>query len=387
MGKRESILNPQIILERIEKQLESLGMSKQDLSTLTYIPYPTLINNFQIGKIPMFDDLFRISLALGIPISDLIAEEEPDYTGNSNNILYWKKYIPVGHFRNSFMLHIQDKIALAKAFQRMSETTSLGFGLVESKQETPSIEELRFHCFFHTLNLYRVDSVFIFSKMSEMVNSFYSNNPERLITLPEYRTAQNKMTLSLWAIRYLPTQTLWAHISKRIPEKFPTLSAFLKEAKLNSQTYGKYLNAVRERSTPSTESVYRICKLLDTQNLDEVIRANLPPIPEQSTNSAIYAGVIPHTIENDILKETLKPLPYLAMFYDCVFSLNYESLSRIHKYVMASIQHPFHSPDYLTVARPSGGYSEGIARVDQIGIFATEIKADYQLQNVTDQVD
>lgn len=381
MGKRETILDPEVILTRIERQLDQLNMTKQELSTLTYITYPTLINNFQKKKIPMFNDLYKISLAIGMPVDDLLAENEPDCTENEDNILAWRKLIPGGHYKSSFLLHIQDKVAIAKTFRALAEKQSTGFDptAMFMQRFTLSIDDLRFYCFLHTITMHRADSIFIFSKMSEMVNAFFSNKTDSVITFPEYRKAQNKMALSVWVLPYLPTQNLWTYINKRIPEKYPTLSSFLKDAKLNSQTYGKYLNACNERSTPSTESVYRICRLLDITDLDSTIRGNLPEIPSASTNAARFAGVLPHEIENDVIRNNLKALPYLAMFYDCVFSLNYESLSTIQKYITDSVWHPFSSSDYIVFARTAKECEFGV-RFDEIGHRTNDLWADYSTE-------
>ena len=67
------------------------------------------------------------------------------------------------------------------------------------------------------------------------------------------------------------------------------------------------------------------------------------------------------------------------MFYDCVFSLNYDSLSKIQEYITDSIWHPFNSPDYLTIAKNEKSAESGI-RIDELGHSTDNLWADYRVE-------
>ena len=348
MIRKAELLNAKTILKRMETQREMMGMTRQDISYLTDIPYSTLTNNFQKNKVPMFDDLYRMSLSIGMPMDELVSEEEPAYSLNKDNMLYWKEFTPSRSFSETFIQAFPDKVALARTFNAMAQKSDPFQTLGHNNHKQKSIDDLRFLCIFHTLTTYEVDSIFLFMKMSQLVNVFFSNaKPDNTLTLYDYRTAQKEMTLSLWAFPCMSVQNLFQVINEKFPSKFPNLSAFLKEAKLNSQTYGKYLKASEQSSTPSTDTVYRICKLLDIRDIDNAIRSRLPDIPTESVNAGIPAGIIPHAIEDGTLRETLKPLPYLAMFYDCVFSLSYDMLWEIAIQIYSALSHPYYMDKML----------------------------------------
>ena len=379
MIRKSDLLNAKTILKRMETQREMMGMTRQDISYLTDIPYSTLTNNFQKHKIPMFDDLYRISLSIGMPVDELVSEDEPAYSLNKDNMLYWKEFIPSHSFSGTFIQAFPDKVALARTFNAMAQKSDPFQTLGHNNHKQKSIDDLRFLCIFHTLTTYEVDSIFLFMKMSQLVNDFFSNtNPDNPLTLYDYRTAQEEMALSLWAFPCMSVQNLFQVINEKFPSKFPNLSAFLKEAKLNSQTYGKYLKASEQSSTPGTDTVYRICKLLDIRDIDNTIRSLLPDIPSESDNVGIPAGILPHAIEDEVLMETLKPLPYLAMFYDCVFSLSYDMLWEIALQIYSALSHPYHLDKMMLGALLKGNGTTMISTGAPYGILHEDLQLDYK---------
>ena len=78
----------------------------------------------------------------------------------------------------------------------------------------------------------------------------------------------------------------------------------------------------------------KVCSLLGIDDIDGAIRSKLPDIPAESSNPYQKAGLIPHEIENDALRNNLKSLPYLAMFFDAFFSLNYNTLLGIYNQIL-----------------------------------------------------
>lgn len=61
------------IMKRIENQQKFLNMTRQDLMAITDIPYATLTSCIQKNTLPRFNDLYLISLAIGIPIDTLLS--------------------------------------------------------------------------------------------------------------------------------------------------------------------------------------------------------------------------------------------------------------------------------------------------------------------------
>ena len=121
MIRKAELLNAKTILKRMETQREMMGMTRQDISYLTDIPYSTLTNNFQKNKVPMFDDLYRMSLSIGMPMDELVSEEEPAYSLNKDNMLYWKEFTPSRSFSETFIQAFPDKVALARTFNAMAQ--------------------------------------------------------------------------------------------------------------------------------------------------------------------------------------------------------------------------------------------------------------------------
>ena len=58
-------------------------------------------------------------------------------------------------------------------------------------------------------------------------------------------------------------------------------------------------------------------------------------------------GIKPHDIEDNNLKDNLKSLPYLAMFYDCLFALGFDDLKAIAIQIQSSINCGYDNADTI----------------------------------------
>lgn len=324
----EKELDKAAIVGSIEQQQKKLNMTRQDLTAITDIPYATLTSCIQKNKLLRFNDLYLISLAIGMPIDELLSPSK-HIKGSTNNILYWQKYMSEGVSRR-YLLRFPDKVAISKTIASLSKDINLFTFFLPPKEITKSIEDFKATIFFHTLCMDDIFSIFHFADMVNKINDFYSITSDEPLVIIDYFLANSQMAASLWGYPFLAVQNLWRSIDDIVSEKYVTLSAFLKDAGINSLTYSKYLNACSSHASPETETVWRVCSLLGIDDIDGAIRSKLPEIPSQSSNPYQKVGLIPHTVEDPSLKENLKSLPYLAMFFDSLFSLSYNVLSDIY---------------------------------------------------------
>ena len=98
MGKKT--LDVATILEAIDTQQKLLNMSRQDICALTGIPYSTFTGAIQKKKLPRFNELYLISLAIGLPI-DLLLQAPISHDFDQSNIRYWLRYMPEGEIRRA----------------------------------------------------------------------------------------------------------------------------------------------------------------------------------------------------------------------------------------------------------------------------------------------
>ena len=117
MGKKT--LDVATILEAIDTQQKLLNMSRQDICALTGIPYSTFTGAIQKKKLPRFNELYLISLAIGLPI-DLLLQAPISHDFDQSNIRYWLRYMPEGEIRR-FLVRFPDKVAIAKTFKALSD--------------------------------------------------------------------------------------------------------------------------------------------------------------------------------------------------------------------------------------------------------------------------
>lgn len=149
-------------------------------------------------------------------------------------------------------------------------------------------------------------------------------------------------------------------VHELIPTRYTSVNAFLKHAGINSQTYNKYLNACTSHASPGTETVLRVCSLLGIDGIDGTIISKLPDIPAESSNPYQKAGLTPHEIENVALRNNLKPLPCLAMFFDAFFSLSYNTLLGIYNQIQRTDSSKIKSTEALRrLPFPDNAYKIG----------------------------
>lgn len=320
------------IMKAIESQQKNLNMTRQDLMAITDIPYATLTSCIQKNTLPRFNDLYLISLAIGIPIDALLSGRPTD-ANIKGNIMYWRPHVSSGIPRR-YLLRFPDKTAISKTIAALLEGVSPFVLSLPPAEISKSKEELKAAIFFNLLFMDDIFSIFQFADMVKEINKFYVVKQDEAPTIVDYFLANSQMATSLWGYPYLAVQNLWQVVHELIPNRYTSVNAFLKDAGINSQTYNKYLNACTSHASPGTETVLKVCSLLGIDDIDGAIRSKLPDIPAESSNPYQKVGLIPHEIENTALRNNLKPLPYLAMFFDAFFSLSYNTILRIYNQIL-----------------------------------------------------
>ena len=337
MGKGK--LDVAAILEIIDKQQKLLNMSRQDICALTGIPYSTFTGAIQKKKLPRFNDLYLISLAIGLPI-DLLLQAPKDYSYDLRNICAWIKFMPEGDIRR-FLVRFPDKVALAKMFKALSDDLTGHFLFLPPAVVIKNKEEMKAASLFNLLTMDEFYSFFCYAHMVDAINEFYGVKLEETLCITDYYNSGKQLAATLWGYPNIAVEYLWTHVEELIPTKYPNTSAFLKEAGINSVTHARYLCASQEEASPGVETVVKVCSLLGIDDIDGAIRSKLPEIVEKSDNSYQKLGIIPHPIENKAVKDNLKSLPYLAMFADMLFSLSYPVIEKIYSEVYkAATTHP-----------------------------------------------
>ena len=345
-------------MKRIENQQKFLNMTRQDLMAITDIPYATITSCVQKNTLPRFNDLYLISLAIGIPIDTLLTGRT---TGANimGNIMYWRPHVSLGIPRR-YLLRFPDKVAISKTIAALVEENSPFVLSLPPAEISKSMEELKAAIFFNLLFMDDIFSIFQFADMVKEINKFFVVKSDEAPTIVDYFLANSQMATSLWGYPYLAVQNLWQVVHELIPTRYTSVNAFLKHAGINSQTYSKYLNACTSHASPGTETVLKVCSLLGIDDIDGAIRSKLPDIPAESSNPYQKAGLIPHEIENDALRNNLKPLPYLAMFFDAFFSLSYNTLLEIYNQIQRIDSSQIKSTEALRrLPFPENAYSIG----------------------------
>lgn len=346
------------IMKRIENQQKFLNMTRQDLMAITDIPYATITSCVQKNTLPRFNDLYLISLAIGIPIDTLLSGMTTD-KNLKGDIMWWRPHVSQGIPRR-YLLRFPDKIAISKTIEALVEGVSIFVLSLPTADISKTKEELKAAIFFNLLFMDDIFSIFQFSDMVKEINKFFVVKTDETPTIVDYFLANSQMATSLWGYPYLAVQNLWQVVHELIPTRYTSVNAFLKYAGINSQTYNKYLNACTSHASPGIETVLKVCSLLGIDDIDEAIRSKLPDIPSTSSNPYQKAGLIPHEIENAALREHLKPLPYLAMFFDAFFSLSYNTLLEIYNQIQRTDASKIKSTDALRrLPFPDNAYSIG----------------------------
>lgn len=343
-------LNADTILERIETQRMQLGLSRNEVAIQAGILPSTFLSNFKKHKIPMFADLFRIAAALGITIDTLLYgyKGKNDSYEDPDNILYWITKSGGVPSPTSLLMHCSDKTAICKTIQILSNDCTKGVLADPLISETS--EDLRISVFLTFLRAEEVDAIHIYKCVMKILEEEYVSKYDDLQPLCKLLMQMQELENCLWDYKHLPVEYLWKEIDKKVKNSavYSNKTKFLNDSGINSRTYSDYYDATRTKSSPSTETVWKVCALLNLGDLDKRIRSHLPGIGTHLESSTITKLIMTYEIQNEVLKENLKSLPFLAQFFDAIFSLAYGGLSRINKIAAGSRVSPYSDMMYST---------------------------------------
>lgn len=169
MGKEN--IDAVAILERIDKQQKLLNMLRQDICALTGIPYSTFTGAIQKKKLPRFNDLYLISLAIGLPI-DILLQSPIEYSSDLRNICAWIKFMPEGDIRR-FLVRFPDKVTIAKMFKAFSDDLTANFLFLPPAVVIKNKEEMKAASLFNLLTMDVFYSFFCYSHMVDAIYGFY----------------------------------------------------------------------------------------------------------------------------------------------------------------------------------------------------------------------
>ena len=342
------------ILNRIDKQREFLHLSRNDVASVAGINQLSFINNFKKHKIPKFNDLYRISNALGITFDTLVAEKEPEYLTDKNNVIYWTTLTEKDTLPNSQLMQNSDKNAIVRAFNSLSEGLDAG-NLIRNPETAGTSDEYRFCIFYEFLRAEEVDGLFLMSEIIHVLNKAFGVEDFQISTF-SLQMAFYEMANSLWLHSYLPVASIWQTIDDKISSRYDFKSNFYKDSGISSRSYSEYQDATTTMASPSTDTMLKILKLLDIDNVDEAIRSRIPETFDTPSLSNISSYVNYEPMTNETLKITLKTVPSLAQFMNGIFSLGFKDLARIKNLTDAAVRNPYSNfnSDRSTATRTSG---------------------------------
>lgn len=353
------------ILNRIDKQREFLHLSRNDVASVAGINQLSFINNFKKHKIPKFNDLYRISNALGITFDTLVAEKEPEYLTDKNNVIYWTTLTEKDTLPNSQLMQNSDKNAIVRAFNSLSEGLDAG-NLIRNPETAGTSDEYRFCIFYEFLRAEEVDGLFLMSEIIHVLNKAFGVEDFQISTF-SLQMAFYEMANSLWLHSYIPVASIWQTIDDKISSRYDFKSNFYKDSGISSRSYSEYQDATTTMASPSTDTMLKILKLLDIDNVDEAIRSRIPEtfdVPP-SSNISFYVNYEP--VINETLKASLKTVPFLALFMNAIFSLGFKDLARIKNLADAAARNPYSnfSYDKSTTTRTPDDKHEPIPTTEQ----------------------
>ena len=341
------------ILNRIDKQREFLHLSRNDVASVAGINQLSFINNFKKHKIPKFNDLYRISNALGITFDTLVAEKEPEYLTDKNNVIYWTTLTEKDTLPNSQLMQNSDKNAIVRAFNSLSEGLDAG-NLIRNPETAGTSDEYRFCIFYEFLRAEEVDGLFLMSEIIHVLNKAFGVEDFQISTF-SLQMAFYEMANSLWLHSYLPVASIWQTIDDKISSRYDFKSNFYKDSGISSRSYSEYQDATTTMASPSTDTMLKILKLLDIDNVDEAIRSRIPETFDAPSLSNISFYVNYEPMTNETLKATLKTVPSLAQFMNGIFSLGFKDLARIKNLTDTAARNPYSNfnSDRSTATRTS----------------------------------
>ena len=343
-------LDADVVLERIETQRMQLGLSRNEVAVQAGILPSTFLSNFKKHKIPMFADLFRIAAALGVPVDALLYgyKCKNDSYEDTNNILYWVTKSGGVPAASSLLMHCSDKTAICKTLQVLNDNSTKG--VLSDPLICETSDDLCLSVFISFLRAEEVDAIHIYKCVMKILEEGYVSRYDYLRPLVTLLMEMQELENCLWDYKHLPVEYLWKEIDKKVKNSsvYSNKTKFLNDSGINSRTYSDYYDATRTKSSPSTETVWKVCALLNLGDLDTRIRSHLPGIGTHLENSTITKLIKTYEIQNDVLKENLKSLPFLAQFFDAIFSLGYGGLNQINKIAAGARITPYSDMMYST---------------------------------------
>lgn len=332
-------LEADTILNRIDRQRELLSLSRNDVAAIAELNPLSFINNFKKHKVPKFNDLYRISNALGITFDSLVAEEEPEYTSDKNNVIYWLQLSEKETRQDGLLMRIPDKNAIVRAFNSLSRELDAS-NLIKNHKAAATSDEYRFCIFYEFMRAEKVDGLFLTDDIIQIIREFYALKKFRP-PIMELFNAYLEMTITLWQYSYLPVAAIWQAIDDRISSKYDFKSKFYKDSGISSRSYSEYQNAMTTKASPSTDTMLKAMKLLDIDNVDEAIRSRIPEASDEHTHSNLSSFINFEALSNKTLQTELKTIPYLAQFIDAIFSLGFNDLAQIKSLTDAAAEKPY----------------------------------------------
>ena len=333
--------NTEDILSKIEKQTSLLRMNTKDVAALADILHVSYIGNFRKVKTPMFTDLYKISLAIGMPIDQILDPESKTPEENPLNILHWFKGYEDKLHQSSFIAAIEDKVAVAGFMnslqQRINETNDL--------QDILRLEIIR-----KLLLLNEADFLFVANNIADLMPYLRENEPayKTKTNLYSVWNSMKDLPKSVWHPKNTVAHFLWETVERKLPDFYQNRTQFLRASGISTKSYNEYKNGESVSSSPTTDTTIKVCNLLSIDSLDEAVRGNMAALPEKSEFAIRDANgaIKPYSISIPGIKEHLKTLPSLAIYIDQVLSLNANDLHFIHQIISEAIEHPFASYCY-----------------------------------------
>lgn len=361
-------LNADVVLERVETQRMQLGLSRNEVAVQAGILPSTFQSNFKKHKIPMFADFFRIAAALGVPVDTLLYgyKHKDDSYDDHQNILHWIMKSGGTPSTTSLLMHCSDKTAICKTIQILNDSCTKNVLSDSLVYETS--DDLCLSVFISFLRAEEVDAIHIYNCAMKILEEEYVSKFDDLQPLGKLLMEMQEMENCLWDYKHLPVEYLWREIDKEVKSSviYSNKTKFLNDSGINSRTYSDYYEATRTKSSPSTETVCKVCALLNLGDLDTKIRSHLPEIGTHLENSTITKLINTYEVQNEALKENLKSLPFLAQFFDAIFYLGYGGgLSQINKITAGARITPYSVMMYSTERnRPSYTYNEEVSELE-----------------------
>lgn len=328
------------VLEKIESQIERLNMMSHDVAALADINHVTFLNNFKKVKTPKFNDIYRISLAIGMSADQLLYTDSIAPENDPRNIFYWYKNEEKPIDRSSFIAAIPDKIAVADLLCSLNERYQIA---------GKEMDLTRFQLIRNMMLLQEADFIFLYNIIASKM--YYYCNQEPLYVerdnLYDIWSSMRGLYESVWDPKTAITHLYWDTVTKKMHEVFSTRTKFIRASGVSTQACNEY-NDKNGISSPTTETMLKVADLLSIDSIDAAIRDNIEDIKDPDNISKMYEEPdTPYKITYSEIRNHMKTMPKLGIFLDQVLSLNDFDIKYFRDLVGDMIKHPFNSYSYL----------------------------------------